>query len=314
MNKKHDTVFQKNKISRNCPVCFSSLSKHFMDENYDPSKINQYTFASRKNPEFMCYELVECNVCDLVYANSPPSVEELSDLYHEAEFDSNDEATAAARSYIISLEEILKQINKKDTVIDIGTGTGILLDKFKEKGFKKVIGVEPSKPPIDYAPEYRKKWIIHDIFRKSYFEKNSIDLIFCAMTMEHVRDPKEIALDVYELLSNGGAVAFVVHDRRSLVNRILGKKSPIIDLEHLQIFSKKSMFELLDRCGFDNIKIKSFKNTYPLKYWVRLTPLPNFLKNNIIKILKLLLIDKIKISINVGNMLAYGFKISKNNK
>ena len=61
-------------------------------------------------------------------------------------------------------------------------------------------------------------------------------------------------------------------------------------------------------------KIKSFKNTYPLKYWVRLTPLPNFLKNNIIKILKLLLIDKIKISINVGNMLAYGFKISKNNK
>ena len=78
MNKKHDTVFQKNKISRNCPVCFSSLSKHFMDENYDPSKINQYTFASRKNPEFMCYELVECNVCDLVYANSPPSVEELS--------------------------------------------------------------------------------------------------------------------------------------------------------------------------------------------------------------------------------------------
>ena len=44
------------------------------------------------------------------------------------------------------------------------------------------------------------------------------------MTMEHVRDPKDITLDAYDLLSNGGAVAFVVHDRRSLVNRILGKK------------------------------------------------------------------------------------------
>ncbi len=305
-----------NSTKRNCPVCDSSNinAKIFLEENYVPEKINKYTYASRKNPEFMCYELVECNVCDLVYANSPPSVEELSSLYHEAEFDSNDEANEAAKSYIISLDEILNEINKKNTAIDIGTGTGILLDKLKERGFKKVIGVEPSKPPINHAPEYRKKWIIHDIFKKSYFKENSIDLIFCAMTMEHVRDPKDITLDAYDLLSNGGAVAFVVHDRRSLVNRILGKKSPIIDLEHLQIFSKKSMFELLDRCGFDNIKIKSFKNTYPLKYWVRLTPLPNFLKNIIIRVLQLLLIDKIKISINVGNMLACGFKVSKKNK
>ena len=59
------------------------------------------------------------------------------------------------------------------------------------------------------------------------------------MTMEHVRDPKDITLDAYDLLSNGGAVSFVVHDRRYLGYRILGKKSPIIDLEHLQIFSKK---------------------------------------------------------------------------
>ena len=302
--------------SRNCPTCGSSrdLANLFLKANYDPKKINKYSFASRKNPEFMCHKLVECNICDLVYTDSPPTEEELSDLYHEAEFDSNQEADDAAESYIKSLDRVISKLDKKNIALDIGTGTGILLDKFKEKGFNKVIGVEPSVLPIKAAPDHRKEWIINDIFKPSYFDEKSLNLIFCAMTMEHVQDPRVIAEDSFKLLDNGGAAAFVVHDRRSFVNKILGKKSPIIDIEHLQLFSKKSIYELLKRTGYSDINVKSFRNTYPIKYWVRLTPLPNILKDIIIKILKLCFIDNLKISINVGNMLAYGFKVSKNDK
>ena len=313
MNKKHDTVFQKNKISRNCPVCLSSLSKHFMDENYDSSKINQYTFASRKNPEFMCHKLVLCQVCDLVYADNPPNEEELSNLYHQAEFDSNDEANAAASSYINSLSIVFNSMTNLNSALDIGTGTGILLDKLKEVGFKKVVGIEPSILPIKAAPDYRKDWIINDIFKDSYFNKNSFDFIFCAMTMEHIRDPKDIAIKSYNLLTEGGAIVFVVHDYRSFVNRLFGKKSPIIDIEHLQLFSKKSIHKLLTIAGYENISIRSFKNSYPLKYWLRLTPLPDMLKSILMNFFKFFRLDNIKISFNVGNLLAYGFKKTQNN-
>ena len=128
------------------------------------------------------------------------------------------------------------------------------------------------------------------------------------MTLEHVFDPMDIAKASYNLLDYDGAVAFVVHDSDAWINKILGSKSPIIDIEHLQIFSKKSVTHLLKNSNFEEIIVRSFKNTYKLSYWIKLLPLPSILKNILLKILAITGLSKIKISINVGNLLAYGIK------
>ena len=75
---------------RDCPVCNSPVSKakHYMDENYDVERLNSLSFSSRKNPEFMCHHLVRCINCDLVFADNPPRTLELSESYHNADFDS----------------------------------------------------------------------------------------------------------------------------------------------------------------------------------------------------------------------------------
>ena len=111
-----------------------------------------------------------------------------------------------------------------------------------------------------------------------------------------------------KILNDNGAVAFVVHDHNSIVNKVLGKKSPIIDIEHMQLFSKESIKTLLSLSGYTNIQVRSFYNKYPLKYWVRLLPLPNKLKNLILSFLRFIRADSLKISINVGNLIAYGIK------
>jgi hypothetical protein len=54
--------------------------------------------------------------------------------------------------------------------------------------------------------------------------------------MEHVLDPKVIALPAFRLLRPGGAFVTVTHDHRGRLNRLLGRRSPIIDIEHLQLF------------------------------------------------------------------------------
>ena len=61
--------------------------------------ITDFSFASRKEPEFMRHRLVQCQVCDLVFADSPPSQDTLSHLYHDANYDSDLEADDAARVY-----------------------------------------------------------------------------------------------------------------------------------------------------------------------------------------------------------------------
>jgi hypothetical protein len=71
-----------------------------MEENIDSSKISSFSFASRKIPEWMCHQLLRCKDCSLVFASNPPSVANLAQAYHEAAYDSSEEASDAAKSYI----------------------------------------------------------------------------------------------------------------------------------------------------------------------------------------------------------------------
>lgn len=53
-------------IERSCPACGCSSYVHFAAEHIDMSRISNFTYASRKHPEFMCLRLVRCTKCDLV--------------------------------------------------------------------------------------------------------------------------------------------------------------------------------------------------------------------------------------------------------
>ncbi|MBM3619040.1 MAG: class I SAM-dependent methyltransferase, partial [Alphaproteobacteria bacterium] len=133
-------------------------------------------------------------------------------------------------------------------------------------------------------------------------------LICSFMTLEHVSDPGVLVGDAHTLLESGGMVAVVVHDWRAPLNRLLGLKSPIIDVEHLQLFSPSSLRRLLESRGFRDVEVRSITNSYALRYWVRLTPLPVGLKNTIIRLLECLRIADLHLPFRVGNMLGTGFK------
>lgn len=298
---------------RDCPVCStpSSNASIFLKQNIDSSKMSEFSFASRKMPEFMCHQLVHCPVCDLVYANEPPDQSVLAHAYHIADFDSSQEADDAANAYEKAVLPILEKINNKEAALEIGTGTGVFLEILKNNNFKILVGVEPSSAAIAAAPRHRQKWIKEAIFKESDFEKESFDFICCFMTLEHVRDPNELVLSVFNLLKPGGAIALVTHDYRSLINRILGKKSPIIDIEHMQLFSNKSITNLLKNNNYENIKVNSFKNKYSVNYWIRLLPLNLSIKKYLIKFICRVGLSNTKISLNVGNIISCGFKPKK---
>lgn len=251
---------------------------------------------------------MQCETCDLVYANDPPDQSVLAQAYHVASFDSAQEADDAAIAYENAIQPVLSKLGCREKALEIGAGTGIFLEVLRKYGFRTTLGVEPSSAAIEAAPEHRKSWIKEAIFAESDFEQSSYDLICCFMTLEHVRDPNEIVSAAMRLLKPGGAIALVTHDYRGFLNRILGKRSPIIDIEHMQLFSEKSIKQLLQRNGYNSIAVKSFHNCYALRYWIRLFPIPNIVKKTLIKILEILGLADIKIRLNVGNIITYGFK------
>ena len=296
--------------SRSCPVCHadSEKAKLLIEENIDPAKLSGFSFSSRKEPEYMCHRLVQCPSCDLVYADQPPGVDELARAYHVADYDSSEEANDAATAYIRAIQPILAMLTRRQSALEIGTGTGIFLECLSREGFTDLVGVEPSSAAIAAAPEYRRAWIREGIFEEKDFAPDSFDLICCFMTMEHVHDPEVVARAAYHLLRAGGAFVTVTHDYRSWVNRILGKRSPIIDIEHMQLFSERSVRRLFSESGYTDISVNAFVNTYPLRYWMRLAPLPRGIKSAMSRTMAATGVDNFKLGINVGNLITAGFK------
>lgn len=295
---------------RSCPICQTPAASAllFHKKNINEDRISGFSYASRKEPEYMNHHLVRCQTCDLVYADNPPKQEDLANAYHIADYDSSDEANDAANTYIKAMKPVLEKLKNKNSVLEIGSGTGILLELLKNHGFTELVGVEPSSAAIAAAPAHRRAWLREDIFNENDFEPNSFDLICCFMTMKHVRDPMVTALAAKRILRPGGAFVTVTHNYNSLVNRVLGGKSPIIDIEHMQLFSKNSICELFNRCGFDEITTNPFVNSYSLSYWMRLTPLPNIIKRQLKLICDRSGINKLKIGLNVGNAITVGFR------
>lgn len=298
--------------ARSCPVCGADTARStpFLAANIDARRLTQLSFASRKTPEFMCHGLVRCLECDLVYVDEPPSQTDLADAYHVADYDSSREAEDAADTYIEILRPVLTRLPQRGRALEIGSGTGVFLERLKQSGFLDVVGVEPSKAAIAAAPAYRRPWIRKGIFDEGDFEPASFDLICCFMTMEHVLDPGAVARSALRLARPGGAFVVVAHDYRGVVNRLLGRRSPIIDIQHMQLFSRASAGRLFAEAGFCDISVASFANRYRLDYWMRLTPLPAPAKVLAQKASSLGGLGAAKLSFNVGNLLAYGFRSS----
>jgi SAM-dependent methyltransferase len=296
-------------VYRACPVCSSKdQSKVYAEESYNPDALDGYAFASRKIPENMHYRLIECPSCDTLYANPLPSLKHLAQSYHEAAFDSSEEAHYAARTYARHLPAIMENIPDAQGAVDIGTGDGAFLEELLEKGFTQVAGVEPSKAPIQASLPRIKPLIKKCLFNARSFKKNSVSLITCFQTFEHLYDPLKTCRESFEILKRGGAFYIVCHNRRSLSCLLLEMKSPIFDIEHLQLFSPQSAKAMLAKAGFTKITIKPLFNVYPLHYWLKLLPIPRGFKIGLIQFLKKIKLGYIPVMLPAGNLAVIGYK------
>lgn len=296
---------------RNCPVCGSREDSDIHAAEWvDPGSLDQYAFASRKRPEHMRFRLVRCPDCDLVYASPVPAPEALTQAYQAAAFDSAVEACFAARTYIEALRPTLQELPDRVGALDIGTGDGAFLQELLDAGFSSVGGVEPSTAPVASADPHIAGIIDHEAFHPGVRPAGSLSLVTCFQTIEHVPDPAVLVRDAISLLKPGGVLAIVCHDRRAPLNRLLGLRSPIIDIEHQQLFSPTSVHRLLSGAGLVGVNQRALRNRYPMRYWARLLPLPPRKGKLVVSVLERTRLADRALTIPVGNLLAWGRRAS----
>lgn len=287
---------------RCCPGCGETDVVSVLPQKIDESKLNEFSYSSRKPPELMHLELWRCGVCDTLYCPWQISQELLADEYESAAYDSGVEALDAAVAYANNIEKVLAI---KDLVIlDIGAGDGAFLSVCEKRGASRISGIEPSKAAIMSASLDLQRVIQLGTLDSSTSFSEKFDLATLFMTVEHVADPVTVFESIKGCLSADGHIAIVCHDRLSIVNRILRTKSPIFDIEHQQIFTKKGITRLFERMDMEVIYCNSFKNSYSLRYWIRLLPIPKPMRT-VMDYAPSFILGR-KISLNVGNIIIIG--------
>jgi SAM-dependent methyltransferase len=283
---------------RCCFIC-GSTGRLAYGANIDPALMSKFTYASRKIPELMHYEYFECESCDLLFAADLPKRSELLAEYEGAAFDATTESRFAAQAYLRALLPILGV--GVDSILDVGCGDGEFLLACRDIGITKLQGIEPSTAASSHAREG-----IGGCIKAGGYEEQStdeqFDLVTLFQTIEHIDDPLGFLTKAKELVRRQGYVAVACHDYHAFVNRIMKDKSPIFDIEHLQVFSSRSITRAMEKAGLEVVSVKPYSNTYPFAYWMRLAPIPRGIK--VMPIFTKGLLSGLPIRLPIGNLMA----------
>jgi SAM-dependent methyltransferase len=289
--------------SRSCPICGTvKKSRVFRRENFDPARLTESAFSSRKLPEYMHFRLMKCRKCDLVYASPALRGEKLAEAYRDASFDASRESEYAARTYFRYLRK--RTGAKPAATLDIGAGDGAFLQELMRNGYVDVIGYEPSEAPIAVASDLVRPKLRKEMFDGSRIADDTFGLVTCFQTIEHVYEPLKLIREIYRVLSPSGTAFLIGHNVQALSARVLGEKSPIFDIEHYQLFSRRSAKKLMKAAGFRSVNVFPIMNSYPLSYWIKLFPLQASLKRGVLHLLstKLRFLGDLAVPLPAGNL------------
>ena len=145
-----------------------------------------------------------------------------------------------------------------ESVIEIGSGDGEQLKFFNDLGIEKVLGVEPSESLVRNSESVGipaiKGLYTKDTVRKLNGQK--FDICISSYTFDHIPNPTEYLQTSYEILTDGGILAFEVHDIDDIYQR---SEWCLLEHEHTIYMNKDSASELVRKCGFQIIAINPIK-------------------------------------------------------
>jgi len=295
-------------ISTRCAICNSfENSEVIYKSTVDSNSFTPEIFSARRLPDRKYYQWVRCKKCSL-YRSDPVSDIDLSELYKKSSFDYSNELHGLSNSYKKIVTKTCQNPSGK-TLIEIGGGNGFFLEEALDMGFNSVVEVEPSINAYNSAKPNLKQYFIVDMLKPGLIKDEIADIVVIFHVLDHLTDPAEVLSLIYKMLKPGGSICIAVHNINSFSAKILGNKSPIFDVEHTYLYSKKTIKKLLVDAGFKKVKASHYKNSYSLKYLIHLIPVSYNLKKKLLdsKFANRLL--SIRITVPLGNMWATGVKV-----
>jgi 2-polyprenyl-3-methyl-5-hydroxy-6-metoxy-1,4-benzoquinol methylase len=104
------------------------------------------------------------------------------------------------------------------TILDVGCGSGALVDELYRKGLYKAIGVDISKYAIHFANTHSctkacGKFKVMDVSKGIKLKTSSVDTVICLQVLEHLNDPKLVIEEMKRVAKKRIIVSVPLEDK-----------------------------------------------------------------------------------------------------
>ena len=213
--------------------------------------------ARDDEPRLACegFSFSRCRRCGMVYQNPRPDFEALRRRYGTQYFDyerANDENffnLMRLGMADVRFEEEARAIRAPRTFLDVGCATGMLVAWMRDRGWD-ARGVDVCRESAEYGMRERGVRIHVGTLEEARFAPGSFAVVHFSHLVEHLADPRAFLAEVRRVLRDDGIVLVTTPNIDGLQARLFGSRWRSAIADHVALFSKRTLRQLLAESGF----------------------------------------------------------------
>lgn len=236
---------------RKCPVC----------SNEEVVFIHDVQFVLfDDHPMTGGYNVVQCNKCLFIYADTHVTQEELDIYYKElSKYEDKNIGTGGGYSKndkdrLVRTAEFISSYlpDKSARIIDLGCANGGLLKELKTLGFKNLVGLDPSSTCV----EITKNEVGCEAYQMSLFNIDEslgkFDVVILSHVLEHLLDLSSTLKKLNNLMENG-SLLYTECPNALNYNKVIHAPLQEFNTEHINHFTEVSFENLCGLYGYQKI-------------------------------------------------------------
>jgi len=236
---------------RKCPVC----------DREEVEFVHKVQYALFDNhPMTGGYNVVQCEKCLFIYADTHVTQEEL-DIYYKDLSKYEDKNIGTGGGYSKNDKDRLSKTaefissylpDKNARIIDVGCANGGLLKELKTLGFTKLVGLDPSSTCV----EITKNEVGCEAYQMSLFNIDEslgkFDLVILSHVLEHLLDLSSTINRLNNLLKEG-SLLYVECPNALNYNKVIHAPLQEFNTEHINHFTEVSFENLFGLHDYQKI-------------------------------------------------------------
>ena len=259
-------------VPSRCAICGTAGNAgEVYPASFDPAALDPILFSARRAPDGVHFRMVRCHTCGLLRSDPLVSPDALAVLYAGSTFDGS-EVPNLRETYGWYLSRLDRYGARKGSLLEIGSGSGFFLQEALTRGYARAVGVEPSVSAGRLRDPDPRIEVVSDVMRRGVFPARSFDVVCLFQTLDHLPDPAAVLDECASALRPGGLLLALNHDVGAWSAKLLGERSPIVDIEHTYLYDQRTMTRLVTQRGFEVLAVGRALNRVSLQHLLHLAP------------------------------------------